>query len=83
MIRWTGFIEFENKTEDIEAQACFRRALAIEPQEAGYALQKFEGPMIAISALAGVICIAAALMVLFIGTGRRGVAEPDTAKAYS
>jgi hypothetical protein len=32
MIRWTGFIEFENKTEDIEAQACFRRALAIEPQ---------------------------------------------------
>jgi hypothetical protein len=30
--RWTGFIEFENKTEYIEAQACFRRALAIEPQ---------------------------------------------------
>jgi hypothetical protein len=29
------------------------------------------------------LCIAAALMVLFIGTGRRGVAEPATAKAYS
>ena len=33
--------------------------------------------------LAGLLCIAAALMVLFIGTGRRGVAEPATAKAYS
>ena len=28
-------------------------------------------------------CVAAALMVLFIGTGRRAVAEPATAKAYS
>ena len=34
------------------------------------------------SMLAGLLCIAAALMVLFIGTGRRGVAEPATAKAY-
>jgi len=33
--------------------------------------------------LAGLLCIAAALMVLFIGTGRRGVAEPATARAYS
>ena len=33
--------------------------------------------------LVGLLCIAAALMVLFIGTGRRGVAEPATAKAYS
>jgi sugar phosphate permease len=33
--------------------------------------------------LAGLLCIAAALMVLFIGTGRRGVAEPAIAKAYS
>jgi hypothetical protein len=33
--------------------------------------------------LAGLLCLAAALMVLFIGTGRRGVAEPATAKAYS
>jgi sugar phosphate permease len=33
--------------------------------------------------LAGLLCLAAALMVLFIGTGRRGVAEPVTAKAYS
>jgi sugar phosphate permease len=33
--------------------------------------------------LAGLLCMAAALMVLFIGTGRRGVAEPMTAKAYS
>ncbi len=33
--------------------------------------------------LAGLLCIAAALMVLFIGTGRRGVAEPAAAKAYS
>ena len=33
--------------------------------------------------LAGLLCIAAALMVLFIGTGRRGAAEPVTAKAYS
>jgi len=27
--------------------------------------------------------VTAALMVLFIGTGRRGVAEPALAKAYS
>jgi hypothetical protein len=33
--------------------------------------------------LAGLLCIAAALMFLFIGTGRRGAAEPVTAKAYS
>jgi len=33
--------------------------------------------------LAGLLCIAAALMVLFIGTGRRGAAEPAIAKAYS
>ena len=33
--------------------------------------------------LAGLLCIAAALMVLFIGTGRRGAAELVTAKAYS
>ena len=33
--------------------------------------------------LAGLLCIAAALMVLFIGAGRRGVAEPAVAKAYS
>ena len=33
--------------------------------------------------LAGLLCIAAALMVLFIGTGRHRVAEPVTAKAYS
>jgi sugar phosphate permease len=33
--------------------------------------------------LAGLLCIAAALMVLFIGAGRRGVAEPAAAKAYS
>jgi hypothetical protein len=33
--------------------------------------------------LAGLLCIAAALMVLFIGTGRHHVAEPVTAKAYS
>jgi MFS family permease len=33
--------------------------------------------------LAGLLCIAAALMVLFIGTGQRGVAEPaPAAKAY-
>jgi len=32
--------------------------------------------------LAGLLLIAAALMVPFIGTGRRGVAEPATAKAY-
>jgi sugar phosphate permease len=33
--------------------------------------------------LAGLLCIAAALMVLFIGSGRRGVTEPAMAKAYS
>jgi sugar phosphate permease len=33
--------------------------------------------------LAGILCVAAALMVLFIGTGRHGVTEPATAKAYS
>ena len=33
--------------------------------------------------LAGLLCVAAALMVLFIGTGRHAVAEPATAKAYS
>ena len=33
--------------------------------------------------LAGLLCIAAALMVLFIGAGRRPVAEPAAAKAYS
>jgi len=33
--------------------------------------------------LAGLLCIAAALMVLFIGTGQRGVAEAaPAAKAY-
>ena len=33
--------------------------------------------------LAGLLCITAVLRVLFIGTGRRGVAELATAKAYS
>jgi hypothetical protein len=33
--------------------------------------------------LAGLLCAAAALMVLFIGTGGHAVAEPATAKAYS
>jgi hypothetical protein len=33
--------------------------------------------------LAGLLCIAAPLMVLFISTGRRGVAELATAKAFS
>jgi len=33
--------------------------------------------------LAGLLCIAAALMVLLIGIGRGGVAEPPRAKAYS
>jgi hypothetical protein len=33
--------------------------------------------------LVGLLCIAAPLMVLFISTGRRGVAELATAKAFS
>jgi len=38
MIRWTGLIESENKTEAIEAQTCLRRARAIEPQQGDYPL---------------------------------------------